>query len=166
MTKITVLAVSLLALVLLKRDTVEAPSPSVISITFEDLTASFDPDLHCMTLNIYREAGWEPHEGQIAVGTVTMNRVRHPNYPSTVCGVVYQRNSRGCQFSWVCQKVSPIIPERYERIEQVARLVLVDSQRHPELRRSLHYHADYVNPDWAEQMTPIKQIGAHIFYRP
>jgi spore germination cell wall hydrolase CwlJ-like protein len=34
----------------------------------------------------------------------------------------------------------------------------------PELRNALYYHADYVNPFWAEHKRRIVKIGAHIFY--
>lgn len=44
---------------------------------------------------IYCEAGGESYEGQLAVGSVVMNRVRSQAYPNSVSGVIYQ----GGQFS-------------------------------------------------------------------
>ena len=44
---------------------------------------------------IYCEAGGEPYEGQVAVGSVVMNRVLSSQFPDTVVGVIYQ----GGQFS-------------------------------------------------------------------
>ena len=46
--------------------------------------------LECLTSAVYYEAGQEPSDGQRAVAQVILNRVRHPAYPSSVCGVVYQ----------------------------------------------------------------------------
>ncbi len=44
---------------------------------------------------IYCEAGGEPYDGQVAVGSVVINRVLSSQFPDTVVGVVYQ----GGQFS-------------------------------------------------------------------
>ena len=48
-------------------------------------------NLNCLALNVYFEARGEPLDGQYAVAEVTMNRVASGRYPSTVCGVVYQK---------------------------------------------------------------------------
>ncbi len=60
--------------------------------------------LDCLTAAIYYEAATEPTDGQRAVAQVVLNRVRHPAYPTTVCGVVFEgaRRSTGCQFSFTC----------------------------------------------------------------
>lgn len=44
----------------------------------------------CLTTAIYYEAASESEEGQRAVAQVVLNRVRHPAWPKTVCGVIYQ----------------------------------------------------------------------------
>ena len=36
------------------------------------------------------EARGEPYEGQVAVGAVILNRVKDPNFPNTIAGVIYQ----------------------------------------------------------------------------
>ncbi len=36
------------------------------------------------------EARGESYEGQVAVGAVILNRVRDPNFPNTIAGVIYQ----------------------------------------------------------------------------
>ena len=58
----------------------------------------------CLTMAIYYEAASEPDAGQRAVAQVVLNRVAHPAYPNTVCGVVFQGSERrtGCQFSFTC----------------------------------------------------------------
>ena len=59
--------------------------------------------LDCLAINIYREAGYEPFEGKVAVAQVTMNRVEDPQFPNDVCSVVYQKSTTVktvCQFSW------------------------------------------------------------------
>ncbi len=127
-------------------------------------------DLECMALNIYREAGNEPIEGRIAVAQVTMNRVAHPDFPDTVCGVVYQKNvvmSRVvCQFSWYCDSTHrnrPVYQQSYQESYEVAKKVMLEGFRLKSLEDALYYHADYVNPRW--RLQKIQQIGTHIFYR-
>ena len=50
--------------------------------------------LDCLTSAIYYEAGQESTHGQRGVAQVVLNRVRHPAFPDSVCGVVYQGSTR------------------------------------------------------------------------
>ena len=123
--------------------------------------------LRCMTQAIYYEAANEPDAGQRAVAQVVLNRVRHPAYPSSVCGVVYQGWDRPvCQFSFVCDGALRRAPmaSLWQRAERVAKASLgghVESS----VGSATHYHADYVVPRWAYTLGKVRQIGAHIFYR-
>ena len=47
-------------------------------------------DRYLLANLIYCEAGAEPYSGQVAVGSVVMNRVLSSVYPDTVTGVIYQ----------------------------------------------------------------------------
>ena len=60
--------------------------------------------VECLTAAVYYEAAVESTAGQQAVAQVVLNRVRHPAYPRTVCGVVFQGQERatGCQFTFTC----------------------------------------------------------------
>ena len=49
-----------------------------------------EDDLECLVRNVYHECRGESLIGQAAVAHVTLNRVRSPAYPDTVCGVVWQ----------------------------------------------------------------------------
>jgi len=48
-------------------------------------------DEDCLARNIYYEAGGEPEEGKVAVGIVTINRVKDGRFSNSICGVVNQR---------------------------------------------------------------------------
>ena len=128
-------------------------------------------ELDCLAINIYREAGHEPFEGKVGVAQVTMNRVDHPEFPNSVCGVVYEKNNFVgrvvCQFSWYCDSTHrnrPINKEAYEESMTVAKKVLLEGFRLPSLEPALFYHADYINPNW--RYDRITQVGTHIFYKP
>ena len=130
---------------------------------------SIEKNLSCLALNIYREAGHEPFEGKVAVAQVTLNRTQHPQFPNSVCEVVYQKNSfMGkvvCQFSWYCDsvhKMRPINKEAYDESYRVAKMVYLEDFKLESVKSALYYHADYVNPNWGKKK--VTKIGAHIFY--
>ena len=130
---------------------------------------SIEKNLNCLALNIYREAGFEPFEGKVAVAQVTVNRTKSPNFPNTVCGVVYQKNTFVgkvvCQFSWYCDssaKIRPIDKEAYDESYRVAKMVYVEDFELESIKTAIYYHADYVHPNW--KYRKLTKIGTHIFY--
>jgi spore germination cell wall hydrolase CwlJ-like protein len=124
--------------------------------------------LRCLSQAVYHEAALEPMDGQRAVAQVVLNRVKHPEYPDSVCGVVFQGWERwtGCQFSFTCDGslLRGVVPVYWRQAEQVAREAL---EGHVEQRvgTATHYHADYVVPYWRSSLTKVGQVGRHIFYR-
>jgi len=123
--------------------------------------------LLCMTQAVYYEAGFEPLEGRRAVAQVVINRLRHPAFPKSVCGVVYQgARDPVCQFSFVCDGSLYRRPAlgAWREAERVAAAAL-DGFVDRSVGAATHYHADYVAPYWAPRLAKIVQIGAHIFYR-
>ena len=122
----------------------------------------------CLTAAVYYEAGFEPIEGQRAVAQVVLNRVRHPLYPKTVCGVVFEGAERasGCQFSFTCMGSLATPPQAadYARSRRVAEAALSGSIL-ASVGQATHYHAAYVSPYWASNLFKVKVIGWHIFYR-
>ena len=123
--------------------------------------------LLCLTQAVYYEAGFEPIAGRRAVAQVVLNRMRHPAFPKSVCGVVYQRNSTPvCQFTFVCDGSLYRQPAAavWEQAEQIARAALAGYVERS-VGAATHYHADYVAPGWAPLLTKISKLGAHIFYR-
>ena len=124
--------------------------------------------LECLTSAVYYEAANEPTDGQRAVAQVVLNRVRHPAFPSTVCGVVYQGSTRatGCQFTFTCDgslRRQPMAA-KWSRARQVAEAALNGSVFAP-AGLATHYHANYVVPYWASSLAKNAVIGAHLFYR-
>ena len=121
----------------------------------------------CLAQAVYYEAALEPEQGQRAVAQVVLNRVRHPAYPNTVCGVVYQGwNQPVCQFSFTCDGALMRKPQTalWSRSRAIARDALAGREV-AEVGTATHYHADYVVPYWAFKMGKLATIGRHIFYR-
>lgn len=124
--------------------------------------------VRCLATAIYYEAALESELGQRAVAQVVLNRVRDPNYPKSVCGVVYEgwERTTGCQFSFTCDGalLRGRIPLLYARAEDYARDAL-NGRVVKEVGTATHYHADYVSPYWGPTLVKIGQVGTHIFYR-
>jgi spore germination cell wall hydrolase CwlJ-like protein len=121
-------------------------------------------DLQCLSKNIYHEAGIEAPEGMFAVAQVTLNRLHSGRWGKSICDVVYSK----AQFSWTLYpKIRNEKPkgELWERSQFVARSVLEQGYRVPQLENAILYHADYVNPYWAKAVVKMQQIGRHIFYK-
>ena len=123
--------------------------------------------LQCLTQAIYYEAASEPDDGQRAVAQVVLNRVRHPAFPATVCGVVFQGSEkRGCQFSFACDGALARIPSRsaWDRAARVAGAALAGSVFAP-VGMATHYHTYAVTPSWNRGLVMTGVFGAHFFHR-
>ncbi|WP_097065142.1 cell wall hydrolase [Sphingomonas guangdongensis] len=123
--------------------------------------------LQCLTTAIYYEAATEPDDGQAAVAQVILNRVRHPTFPGSVCGVVYQGSQRrGCQFSFACDGALARAPARvpWERARRAAARALAGQVFAP-VGLATHYHTYAVTPAWNRSLVMTGMFGAHLFHR-
>jgi hypothetical protein len=126
-----------------------------------------DRAVECLTNAIYYEAATEPREGQEAVAQVVLNRVRHPAFPKSVCGVVYQGVGGGhaCQFTFACDGSTARRPVawRWNVAQDVAENALAGHVA-AVIGASTHYHTWWVHPYWPS-LVETTRIGAHVFYR-
>ena len=122
----------------------------------------------CLAMAVHYEAASESLAGQRAVAQVVLNRVGHPSYPNTVCGVVFQGSERrtGCQFTFTCDGSLARRPEAlaFARAHGVARAALAGSVSR-DVGLATHYHTIWINPYWASSLDSVGVIGAHRFYR-
>lgn len=143
----------------------QAAKPFIMST--DDLV-HYTRALDCMTAAIYYEAANETLDGQRAVAQVIINRSRHPAYPRTICGVVFQGSERttGCQFTFTCDGALGRKPSTaaWARARAVASAALNGGVA-AHVGMATHYHTDWVAPYWAPRLTKLVQIGTHIFYR-
>jgi spore germination cell wall hydrolase CwlJ-like protein len=124
--------------------------------------------LNCLTAAVYYEAASESLEGQAAVAQVVLNRLRHPLFPKTVCGVVFEGADlqTGCQFTFTCDGSLSRRPSLvgWRRASDVAERALDGYVMKP-VGEATHYHTVWVVPYWRPTVVKLTQIGAHIFYR-
>lgn len=125
-------------------------------------------DLDCLAQAVYYEARGEGPSGMRAVAQVVLNRARHPAFPKTVCGVVYQGAARrtGCQFSFVCDGSMRRAkePGAWRRAREIAAKAM-GGYVMPDVGNATHFHTTGVSPSWRHQLLRVTQVGTHIFYR-
>ena len=115
-------------------------------------------EVRCLAKNIYFEARGEPRKGQEAVALVTLNRVKSPRYPNTICGTVYAKY----QFSWTANSKRKITDKTaWARAERIAYAVLSGNHGLGSFK-ALHFHNKKVAPAWGLKRRAV--IGNHIFY--
>ena len=142
------------------------PAPAFVAEarTEEDRLRSLD----CLAQAIYYEAASESEDGQRAVAQVVLNRVRHPSYPNSVCGVVYQGShlSTGCQFTFTCDGSLARRPAIYAwaRARRIAAEALSGEVYGP-VGNATHSHTTAIYPYWAPSLVRAAVVGAHVFYR-
>jgi spore germination cell wall hydrolase CwlJ-like protein len=121
----------------------------------------------CLAAAVLYEAGIDSI-GQSAVAQVVLNRVRHPAYPGTVCGVVFQGSQRktGCQFTFTCdgsmtrRQMSEAAWSGARAIASAALAGAVDKN----VGLATHYHTDWVYPYWSPSLRKLAQVGTHLFF--
>jgi spore germination cell wall hydrolase CwlJ-like protein len=123
--------------------------------------------MQCLTDAIYYEAASESDDGQRAVAQVILNRARHPAFPATVCGVIYQGSGGPvCQFSYACDGAMARTPSRsgWARAARHAAAAL-GGYVHAPVGLATHYHTYAVTPSWNRTLVMTNVTGAHFFHR-
>jgi len=126
-------------------------------------------EMWCLATAIYFEARGEKYRGQVAVGQVVLNRVKHRLYPDTICGVVFQNQQKrnACQFSFACDGIPERVTEAkpWKQAQEIAKGIVDGSLYLSEVGYATHYHATYVYPHWAPRMKKVTKVGLHVFYQ-
>jgi spore germination cell wall hydrolase CwlJ-like protein len=143
-------------------------NPAAAPFRFSGNGAAREQAVECLASAVYYEAGNQDADGERAVAQVVLNRVRHPAFPASVCGVVYQGSTRttGCQFTFTCDGSLYRQPDAdgWKRAVSIAQAALSGAVYAP-VGWATHYHADYVVPYWASSLAKCAVVGEHLFYR-
>lgn len=125
-------------------------------------------ELECLTQAVYFEARGETPSGQAAVAQVVLNRVRHPAFPKSVCGVVFQGAGKriGCQFSFACDGSMRGRRESaaWNRAQRVATKALGGFVM-ASVGEATHFHTTNVAPNWGPRLIRTAEVGMHVFYK-
>ena len=112
-------------------------------------------DTELLARLISAESRGEPYSGQVAVGAVVLNRVRHPSFPNTLSGVIYQPGAFSCLSDGQFNKP----------VSDVSRRAARDAINGVDPSRGAIY---YYNPktatnQWIRSRPVIMDIGSHRF---
>jgi len=119
------------------------------------LTAGRDNDLSLLARIISAEARGESYEGQVAVGAVVLNRVKHPSFPDTISGVIYQPGA----FTALTDG------QWNQAVAESARRAATDALNgwDPTGGAIYYYNPKKTSSQWMLSRPVIKVIGEHIF---
>lgn len=115
-------------------------------------------DLQCLSEALYFEARGEGSQGQRAVAEVILNRVDHPRFPKSVCGVVNQSG----QFTYKKTRIRE--SGAFARAQKIAQAALMGAPRGL-TNGATYFHTGGVKPSWSRKFERTTRIGSHIFYR-
>ncbi|MDS9467178.1 cell wall hydrolase [Paracoccus sp. MBLB3053] len=115
-------------------------------------------DLQCLSEALYFEARGEGSQGQRAVAEVILNRVDHPKFPKTVCGVVNQKG----QFTYRKTRIRE--QGAFVRAQKIATTALQGGPRNL-TKGATYFHTRAVRPSWSRRFERTAHIGSHYFYR-
>lgn len=141
---------------------------AAVPIEFSEDLGQRNNAADCLAAAAWYESGNDA-AGQRAVIQTVLNRVRHPGFPKSVCGVVFQGSDRptGCQFTFTCDgslaKRRPS-PKAWQAARAAA-LKALNGFVDKSVGTATHYHADYVSPWWSQKLERLTSVGAHVFYR-
>ena len=144
------------------------PNPAARAFHIFGAAESRARAVDCLAAAVYYEAG-DDAVGERAVAQVVINRARHPAFPKTICGVVFQGSERstGCQFTFTCDgamlRYRPSAAA-WKRAQDVARMALDGSVYKP-VGHATHYHTDWVVPYWSASLEKITAVESHLFFR-
>lgn len=138
-----------------------------VPFRFTGSSADLARSRECLALAAMAEAG--PSDiGQRAVIQVILNRVRHPAFAKTVCGVVFEGSERmtGCQFSFTCDGS---LARRYSPDAWAAARSRAEGALYGRVfagvGNATHYHTDWVHPYWSPRLVKLARVETHLFFR-
>lgn len=147
---------------------VKGPVPPARPFRLSDKDEGYDRAVDCLASAMLYEAGSADDPGQRAVAQVVLNRLRHPAFPKTICGVVFQGAERttGCQFTFTCDgalaRTPP--PSVWEDARRRAKEMLA-GKVFKSVGYATHYHTNWVVPYWSETLDKIAAVNTHLFFR-
>ncbi len=125
--------------------------------TTVEATNASESDVQLIARAINGEARGEPYEGQVAIGAVILNRVKHPSFPNTVAGVIYQSGA----FTAVADGQINVPIASGSTVVKAARDAI--NGWDPTGGAIYYFNPNTATNKWIWSRPQIKTIGQHIF---
>ncbi|WP_406541895.1 cell wall hydrolase [Clostridium ljungdahlii] len=115
-------------------------------------------DVDLMAKVVYAESNSEPFEGQVAVASVILNRLKYPEFPKTVEGVIKQRGAFSCVKNGTIN-VSPN-ESSYSAVSQALKGI------NPSGKSIFFYNPQIATSQWMKNIDKrnMRTIGHHVFF--
>src|SRR3546814_18189853 len=101
------------------------------------------------------------------VARTVINRVRHPSFPNTLCGVVFQGSQRAgvCQFTFSCDGAMARAPDRrnWLRASRIASAA-IGGYVFPQVGLAPHYHTPAICPRWGNSLVRTNIVSPTYFH--
>lgn len=128
-----------------------------------------DKPVDALACNIFFESRGENISGQMAVGFVTLNRLKDKTYPDSVKKIIYQKS----QFSWVIPGTNRNVRDQvsWTVSKDIAKFLwkIKDNEilynKLDPTNGSMYYHTKKVKPIWRHGLQKTVTIGEHVFYK-
>lgn len=128
---------------------------AAMGINSSSSSSSSSGDLNLLAQLISAEARGESYVGQVAVGAVVLNRVKHSSFPNSVSGVIYQSGAFTCLNDGQFWK--PVADSAYK----AARDAL--NGWDPSGGAIYYYNPSTAKSQWIRSRPVITTIGKHVF---
>ena len=112
-------------------------------------------DYNLLARLISAEARGEPYSGQVAVGAVVLNRMRHPSVPDTLSGVIYQKGAFSCLYDG--QFDQPVAESAFRAAQDAL------NGWDPSGGAIYYYNPKTATNQWIRSRPVITTIGRHVF---
>jgi N-acetylmuramoyl-L-alanine amidase len=115
-------------------------------------------DIHLMAQVVYAESNCEPFEGKVAVASVILNRLKYPEFPKTVEGVVKQRGAFSCVINGNINAAPN--EDCYKAVFQALK------GEDPTEKAVFFYNPKIATSQWMKNINKknVKTIGNHVFF--
>lgn len=117
--------------------------------------SSYNSNVNLLARVINGEARGESYEGQVAIGAVVLNRVKHSSFPNSISGVIYQ------QGAFTAVSDGQINATIYDSCYKAARDAL--NGWDPTGGAIYYYNPKTATNSWIRTRPIIKTIGKHVF---
>ena len=128
---------------------------AALGITPTDSSGGGSGDVDLLARLISAEARGEPYEGQVAVGAVVLNRVKHASFPNSISGVIYQSGAFSCLYDG--QFDQPVAESAYRAAQDAL------NGSDPSGGAIYYYNPSTATSKWIFSRPVITTIGAHRF---
>lgn len=118
-------------------------------------SSSYESNVALLARIINGEARGEKYEGQVAVGAVVLNRVKHPSFPNSIAGVIYQPGA------FTAVDDGQINAQMYNSSYSAARDAL--NGWDPTGGAIYYYNPRTATNSWIRSRPVVKTIGKHVF---